>query len=141
MRAWVRAYLLVASRIARGTQYVGLTAAGAWLMTTPTALLHTAMGTVVYGWALFLVLGGTLCTLGTATKLWIGEFTGLVLLMTANLTWGLALIQAGQSSAKYGIVLVAWFCGLLARELEIFNTARTAAKIGRRRSAGGELSG
>lgn len=136
MRVWIRAYLPLLVRLLRGIQYAGLTGAGVWLLTTPTELLRTALGTVVYIWAACMVLGGTLCAIGTATKLWAGEFTGLVLLITANWIWGVALIGASHTSAKYGVVLVAWGFGLVARELEIFATARgaaTAAKQRRRR--------
>lgn len=140
MKAWIRSYLPLFIRIARGAQYVGLTLAGLGLLTTPTALLQTTMGKVVYGWAAFLVLGGTLCTIGTATKIWAGEFTGLTLLITANAIWGGALIGAGSNSAKYGLVLVAWAFGLVARELQIVEKVRGAAgaekqrrRTGRRR--------
>lgn len=133
MRVWVRAYLPVLIRTARGIQYMALAAAGLGLLTTPTALLKTTMGTVVYGWAAFLVLGGTLCTLGTATKIWAGEFTGLTLLITANCVWGGALIEAGGNSAKYGLVLIAWAFGLVAREFQILEKVWGAAGIQRQR--------
>lgn len=137
MRAWVRAYLPLLERVFRGTQYAGLTLAGLGLLTTPTLLLQTSMGKVVYGWAAFLVLGGTLCTLGTVTKIWAGEFTGLTLLITANTVWGGALIGAGSNSAKYGTVLVAWACGLIAREVQIVVKVRGAAGVERQKKRAG----
>lgn len=127
MQSWVRAYLPLLTRIARGIQYLGLTAAGVGLLSTPTLLLKSTLGTVVYGWAAFLTLGGTLCLLGTVTKVWAGEFTGLTLLITANAVWGGALIGVGGNSAKYGTVLVAWAFGLVARELQIIEKVRGAA--------------
>jgi hypothetical protein len=143
VRAWVRAYLPLLARIARGIQYIGLTVAGVGLLTTPTSLLQTTMGTVVYGWAAFLVLGGTLCTLGTLTKIWAGEFTGLTLLIFANWIWGGALIGVGGNAAKYGVVFIAWGFGLLAREFQIAEKVRGAAgaekqrrQAGRRRARG-----
>lgn len=120
-------------RIVLAIQYAGLAIAGTAMLMAPSALLQTAMGTIIYIWAAFLVLGGTLCLIGTITRLWIGEFTGLTLLMTANLVWGVALIRAGDNSAKYGIVLLAWMFGLLAREFMIFEKASKAAHAGRDR--------
>jgi hypothetical protein len=138
VRVWIRRYLPIISRTARTIQYALLTYAGTWLITTPTALLQTSMGQVVFVWAAFLVVGGTLCTIGTATRLWVGEFTGLTLLITANFTWGVTLIGASTSSAKYGLVLVAWGFGLVAREAQVYDRASRAAGAGRaRRRAGG----
>lgn len=140
MREWVRAYLPELTRLARGIQYAALTFAGLGLLATPTQLLQTTMGQFVYGWAAFLVLGGTLCTLGTATKIWAGEFTGLILLMTANWVWGGALINSGSNnSAKYGLVLVAWGFGLLARELQILEKIRKAAGVEKQRRRAGRF--
>jgi hypothetical protein len=129
MREIVRAYLPLLARLFRGIQYVGLTLAGLGLLTTPTLLLKSSMGQVVYGWAAFLVLGGTLCSIGTATKIWAGEFTGLTLLITANAVWGGALIGAGGNSAKYGVVLIAWGFGLGAREFQILEKVWGAAGV------------
>jgi hypothetical protein len=133
MREVVRAYLPLLIRLLRGIQYVGLTSAGVLLLSKPTALLQTSMGQIVYGWAAFLVLGGSLCTVGTATKIWAGEFTGLTLLITANAVWGGALIGAGGNSAKYGMVLVAWSFGLAAREGQILEKVWGAAGVQKQR--------
>lgn len=127
MKAWIRSYLPLAIRIARGIQYIALTGAGISLMTTPTQMLQTTLGQVVYGWAAFLVLGGVLCTIGTATKIWAGEFTGLTLLITANWIWGGTLIGIGGNASKYGVVFAAWGFGLLAREFQILEKVRGAA--------------
>lgn len=143
MRARFKAYLPTLTRIFRGTQYLILATAGTWMLTAPTALLQTAMGKVIYGWAAFLVLGGVLCSLGTLTKIWAGEFVGLVLLIFGNVIWGGTLISASPNSAKYGLVLIAWGFGLTAREFQIMEKARGAAsaekqrrKAGRRRTDG-----
>jgi len=120
-------------RVVLGLQYAGLAIAGTSMLMSPSVLLESTMGTIIYTWAAFLVLGGTLCLLGTLTRMWIGEFTGLTLLMTANLVWGVALIRAGDTSAKYGIVLLAWVFGLMYREIVIFDKARKAAHAGRDR--------
>lgn len=141
MRAWVRAYLPLLTRIARGIQYGALAGAGVSLMTTPTETLETALGQVVYGWAAFLVLGGILCTLGTVTKIWAGEFTGLILLITANWIWGGALVGVGGNAAKYGVVFVAWGFGLLARELQILEKVRSAAGAEKQRRRGRRRQG
>lgn len=120
-------------RVVLAIQYAGLAIAGTSMLMAPSVLLRSTMGTVIYAWAAFLVAGGTLCLIGTITRLWIGEFTGLTLLMTANLVWAVALIRAGENSAKYGIVLLAWVFGLMYREIVIFDKARKAAHAGRDR--------
>lgn len=142
MLARIKPYFPVITQVLRGIQYIALTVAGFGLLTTPTLLLKTTMGQIVYGWAAFLVLGGTLCSLGTATKIWAGEFTGLTLLITANCVWGSALIGAGGNSAKYGLVLVAWAFGLAAREFQILEKVWGAAGVEKqRRRAGRRRSG
>src|SRR5688572_18686428 len=133
MRAWIRSYLPLLTRIALGIQYAALTGAGISLLTSPTQTLETTLGQVVYGWAAFLVLGGTLCTLGTVTKIWAGELTGLTLLITANWVWAGTLIGLGGNPAKYGVVFAAWGFGLLAREFQIFEKIRGAAGVERQR--------
>lgn len=120
-------------RIALGLQYTGLATAGTLMLLEPSTLLRNTMGTVIYMWAAFLVAGGTLCLLGTVTRLWIGEFSGIVLLITANLIWGIALMRAGDTSARYGVVLLAWIFGFLAREFVIFDKVRKGARAGRDR--------
>lgn len=125
------------SQVALGIQYAGLAGAGTWLLADPSQLLQLALGVVVYGWAAFLVLGGTLCLVGTLTKIWIGEYLGLILLFFANIIWGGALIYATSamgypsSSAKYGTVLIAWAFGFIYRWGEIHRRVRDAARIQR----------
>lgn len=126
------------SRIALGVQYACLAAAGAWLMSEPSLLLKETMGKVVYGWAAFLVLGGTLCFIATLTKIWIGEFGGLILLMFANVMWGTALLGHGGTSPKYGLVLIAWAFGFLFRWGEIRQKVRRAVRAEKDRADGGK---
>lgn len=137
-----------ASKAALGVMYSGLALAGVWFLVEPSQLLHTGMGTVVYGWAMFLVAGSTLCLAGIVTRLWIGEFTGLVLLLFGNLAWAAVLIGAATTpgasttSAKYGLVLIALSSGAFAyRWGEIRDKVRDAAAVERhkrrRRGRGG----
>lgn len=131
------------SRAVLGLGYAGLASAGLWFVSAPSQLLHSQMGTVVYGWAAFLVLGGTLCLLGTVTKLWIGEFTGLVLLFFGNIAWAFVLIGASagpardNTSAKYGIVLISLaMCAFAYRWGEIRRKVKEAAEPRRRERKG-----
>lgn len=134
------------SRIALGLGYALLTSAGAWFLIEPSQLLHSQMGTVVYGWAVFLVFGGMLCLVGTLTKLWVGEFTGLVLLFFGNIAWATVLIGAAQApkasstSAKYGLVLIAFaLCAFAYRWGEIWNKIRQAAAVQKHQRRGPRL--
>jgi hypothetical protein len=126
------------SRVALGIQYAMLAASGAWLMSGPSLLLRETMGKVVYGWAAFLVIGGTLCLVGTLTKIWFGEFTGLILLMFANVMWGAALLGNGGTSPKYGLTLIAWAFGFLFRWGEIRQKVRKAVRAEKDRADGGK---
>lgn len=124
-----------------GLGYAGLAAAGAWFLTEPSQLLHSQMGTVVYGWAAFLVLGGILCLAGTLTRLWIGEFTGLILLFFGNFAWGVVLIgaatDANSNPAKYGVVLISLaMCAFAYRWGEIWEKVGRAAKRGKTKRRG-----
>jgi hypothetical protein len=114
------------SRIALSVQYGLLAAAGTWLMTDPSQLLETTMGQIVYGWAAFLVVGGSLSLVSTLTKIWAGEFLGLILLVFANLMWGGALLNNGGNSQRYGLVLIAWAFGFVFRWGEIVGKVRKA---------------
>jgi hypothetical protein len=92
------------------------------------------MGTVVYAWAAFMALGGTLCFLSVLTKIWIGEYTGLVLLATGHVVWGGVLLGTGQStSQRYGIALMAWVGGYAFRWWTIREKARRGARVARER--------
>lgn len=125
------------SQSALGLGYAGLTGAGVWFITEPSQLLQTGMGTTVYIWAVFLVFGGVLCLVGTMTKLWIGEFTGLILLFFGNLAWasvlaGASVTSGNTTSAKYGIVLVSLaMCAFAYRWGQIREKVRTAAGGGK----------
>ena len=123
------------SRIALGTSYAGLTTAGVWFASAPSALLQSTMGALVYGWAIFLLVGGTLCLVGILTRLWIGEFTGLVLLFFGNAAWACALVGvafspgASSTSAKYGLVLLSLsFAAFAVRWFQIREKVSTAAE-------------
>lgn len=132
------------ARVALGVAYSGLAGAGAWFVAEPSGLLESAMGTTIYGWALFLVIGGVLCLVGTLTKLWIGEFLGLVLLWFGNFAWAVVLVgsafspTAGNTSAKYGLTLLSLSMAAFAyRWFEIREKVRDAAAIQRRKARRG----
>lgn len=116
-----------------GIGYAGLAIAGVAFLAEPSQLLHKEMGTVVYGWAAFLVVGGILCLAGTLTRLWIGEFTGLILLFFGNFAWGVVLVGSSTSTnsnpAKYGVVLVSLaLCAFAYRWGEIWEKVGRVAR-------------
>jgi hypothetical protein len=135
------------SRVALAASYTGLTLTGLWFITEPSSLLATAMGTTIYVWALFLIVGGVLCLVGTITRLWIGEFTGLTLLFFGNAAWAFVLIglafspQANNTSAKYGLALLSLSLSAFAyRWGEIREKVRGAAAVGKEKRRRGRRS-
>lgn len=140
-------FLPRAARGALGIQYGLLAGAGGWLMSGPTTMLKTAMGQVVYGWAAFLLVGGILCMVGVVTRIWLGEFTGLVLLFFANCMWGGVLVwqdwhtPGPGTSAKYGMALFAWAFGFAYRWLEIRRKVRRAVEAEQDRAEHEQVDG
>lgn len=123
-----------AARAALGVQYAGLAGAGVWFITEPAGLLESAMGQVIYTWAGFMAFGGVLCFLGVLTKIWFGEFAGLVLLATGNLIWGGVLLGTGNpTSSRYGVVLIAWIGGFAYRWWVIKEKAKRGAHAAKER--------
>lgn len=119
-------------RLLLGLQYFLLLLAGSRMLHEPSLLLQSEMGRYVYAWAWFLVVGGTLCLLTSVTQLWIGEFTGLVLLTVANWAWGYILVSTGDMTTNYGIILIGWGFGLAARWAVVAHRGRGAARSARR---------
>jgi hypothetical protein len=62
-----------------------MAAAGVGGAAVPTPSVQQATGSLVYLWAAFLAVGGSVSALGAVTDRWIGEYTGLPLLWAA---WG-----------------------------------------------------
>lgn len=78
-------------RWSRVAGYVLMGIGGAVTFTVPVTSIRESTGWVVYLWAVFLLLGGTLCSYGAVTDRWIGELLGLPLIAAAFGVYGVVL--------------------------------------------------
>jgi len=70
----------------RGTRVAGyamMAVGGAVAFAIPVTTIEASTGWLVYLWAAFLLIGGTLATYGAWTDRWIGELLGLPLISSA----------------------------------------------------------
>jgi hypothetical protein len=101
-------------RWSRLAGYAMMAGGGATAFAIPTPSIQAATGWVVYLWATFLLLGGTLCTYGAITDRWIGEYTGLPLIGAAFGVYSAVLalglnIKAAAAALAFGAVALILF--------------------------------
>lgn len=85
---------LPSRRAVRVAGYAMMTAAGGVAFAIPVSSIRDETGWLVYLWAGFLLLGGSLCTAGAATDRWIGELAGLPLISSAFGVYFVVLVLA-----------------------------------------------
>lgn len=90
----------------RTVAYLLLATAGVLFIASP--LFRSLSGTIAEVMAWFLVGGGVLSAIGSASTRWFGEFTGLPLLGTAFLVFGLVSLRDGWEATPY--IAVGRFC-------------------------------
>jgi hypothetical protein len=105
-------------RFARSTAYVLCMAGGLLLLASP--LLGAAYGSIAEIMAWFLAVGGACAAIGSALKLWWGEFVGLPLLGSAFGVFGVLVWNASHETAPY--LAAGNMCILLA--FAVFMSAR-----------------
>lgn len=105
-----------AGRVARILAYTLWILAGAILLFNPSQVISgSTRGLVIYVWALFIVLGGCLSLVGSLFNLWIGEFIGLPLTITALAVYGFVIVTAEPFSwARFAFGLLFFSLFLLA---------------------------
>lgn len=115
----------------RLSAHLFLIAAGAGAIFIPPGSVLSSTGQIVtYTWAGFLILGGILCASPIVTGQHIGELTGLPLLISSVLVFGVVLIYRtaiGDAARGAGVVgcLACAFAALLAsRWVEVYRLHR-----------------
>jgi hypothetical protein len=122
---------LIPPKYRRGVRigkYVFLTLAGATMFALDSAVLTTALGVMVYAWAVLLFVGGAFCLLGVLTDWWLGEFVGIPAIFTVDLMLFLVLFVGGLTSPNparvtFGLLFGSFALWVLARFIDIWNIA------------------
>ena len=83
-------------RIVLALAYVSASLAGLLLYLSPEITL--AYGGISHWFAAFMAVGGLLAALGTVTMRWVGEYTGLPLLVPALAAFALGVADHGEGS-------------------------------------------
>ena len=86
-------------RILRTIAYGLIGVAGALLLISPVFMADATKGAVAM--SIFILAGGTLSSLGSATGRWVGEFLGLPLLATAFAVFGAITYRENSEAAPY----------------------------------------
>lgn len=115
-------------RAARIIKYTFLTAAGGTLFAADAAVLTSALGLLVYGWAMLLFVGGSLCLLGAVSDWWLGEFVGIPPIFFVFLMLALVLAISGFADSNvtrvtFGLLFASFATWVAARFIDIWNTA------------------
>lgn len=122
---------LIPPKYRRGVRigkYVFLTLAGAAMFFLQAAVLTSALGVMVYAWAILLFAGGSLCLLGVFTDWWLGEFVGIpavffVFVMLFGVLFGGGLAEHSPPRITFGLLFGSFALWVLARFIDIWNTA------------------
>lgn len=109
----------------RLAKYTLLTLAGAAMFFLSSAVLTTALGIMVYAWAVLLFVGGALCVLGVLTDWWLGEFVGIpgIFFVFVMLFAVLTFDNPNPARITFGLLFASFALWVLARFIDIWNTA------------------
>lgn len=117
-------------RPARLVAYSLFGAAGLAAVLWPAPSVQAASGWLVYVWAAWLVTGGALCAVGTATDRWLGEYAGLPLLAAAFAVYTLVVATSGRLSSIAGACALAAIASkLVARWQDVSAVRREATAL------------
>jgi hypothetical protein len=122
---------LIPPKYRRGVRigkYVFLTLAGAAMFFISSAVLTTALGVMVYAWAILLFAGGAFCLLGVLTDWWLGEFVGIPAISFVFLMLFLVLTISGLTEPNparitFGLLFGSFMLWVVARFIDIWNLA------------------
>lgn len=104
-------------RIVLALAYVSASLAGLLLYLSPEITL--AYCGVPHWFAAFMAVGGLLAALGTVTMRWIGEYTGLPLLVPALLAFAIEVVTHGEGAPR-----LAWANALILTSIALILAAR-----------------
>lgn len=128
---------LIPPKYRRGVRigkYIFLTLAGGTMFALDSAVLSSALGVMVYAWAVMLFIGGALCLLGVFTDWWLGEFVGTVPVFFVHLMLFLVLSITGFTDGNparitFGLLFGAFALWVLARFMDIWNLAASSRAV------------
>lgn len=108
----------------RGLMYLGLIFSGIFITLDPSELVARQVSdTVAYFWSISMALSALICACGAITDRWIGEFTGLPLLISVLAFYGISAILAYNVSGflvvGYGLTMIAFALGLIGRYRDV----------------------
>lgn len=115
-------------RTVRVVKYSFLVLAGAAMFAAASAVLTSALGLMVYAWAVMMFVGGALSVLGVFTDWWLGEFVGIPALFFAFFTFSGVFLYTGFTDPSptriaFGFIFASFAVWVLARFIDIWNLA------------------
>jgi hypothetical protein len=122
---------LIPARPPRWTRVIGYTlmaAGGVAAVFVPTPSVRLAAGALVYLWAAFLAVGGTLAAVGAITDRWLGEHLGLPLISAAWAVYAVVLALGGNPASRaaaFAFAAVAFLLWGRRRDVELIRREAT----------------
>lgn len=94
-------------RVARVLAYSLWVIAGILLTASPSEIIAgNTSGYIVYVWAIFMMVGGIFSFIGAATDRWIGEYTGLPLVISTLWLYG-GILTVASFTGEFSYVRLA----------------------------------
>jgi NADH:ubiquinone oxidoreductase subunit 6 (subunit J) len=115
----------------RVAKYTLLTLAGGAAFFAASAVLTSALGVMVYAWAIMLFFGGAISLLGAATDWWLGEFVGCPAIFFVFFMFTIVFIVTGVAEPSpprisFGLIFASFAAWVMARFIDIWNLAASS---------------
>jgi len=123
------------ARTWRVAMYAGLVASGVFAFLDPSELITQQVSLLIANvWAVCMSLSSAICLYGAVTDKWIGEFTGLPLLIAVAALYGGSSILSFNGDnyiiIAYGLTMLSFSAGLGARWNDVRKIRANAAVEG-----------
>lgn len=109
-------------QILRAAMYLSFLGSGSAALFIPSSVIETEIGWARWVWACFLIIGGLSSLFSSLTGVWVGEYAGIPLILTAVGTYAGALLASSGGSPgqiTVGLLQTAIAFGLAARWRDI----------------------
>lgn len=113
--------------------YILIAAAGTVALISPAPSIARAVGWLAYLWATWLLLGAGVCAVGGAVDRWLGEYTGLPLLIAALAAYAVVLTAGSWPARGFALLLAGFGSKLVARWQDVAAVRREALRTAARR--------